>query len=201
MNKYCIIAFFGLSLTINNGFAAGDPNAGKQKSQTCTACHGVEGNSVNPVWPKLAGQHAGYIIKQLTDFQTDARVNPQMTPMAKNLSTDDMADLAAYFSSQKVKYGTTDPAMQELGEKIYRAGNIEVGVPACLACHGPRGRGNPAAGYPWLAGQHTDYTRAQLNAFREDKRTNDSNEVMRSVVDRMTDDEIKAVSEYIQGLH
>lgn len=179
----------------------GDPVAGKEKSQTCAACHGVDGNSTTPMWPKIAGQHETYILKQLMDFQSGARENAQMTPMAAPLTEQDMQDIAAYYASQEVKIGKADPAAIELGQRVYRAGNIEAGVPACMACHGPTGRGNPAAGYPSLSGQHAEYTKSQLNAFRQDIRTNDKNEVMRTIVDRMTDDEISSVAEYLQGLH
>lgn len=201
MPKYYYLVFFVLMSHGPDGSAAGDLNAGKQKAQVCAACHAVDGNSTNPVWPKLAGQHAGYISKQLKDYQAGNRENAQMSPMAANLSEEDIANLAAYFASQKIKHGKTDPGMLDLGGKIYRAGNIDAGVPACLACHGPTGRGNPAAQYPALGGQYAAYIQTQLKGFREDTRTNDTNEVMRTIVDRMTDEEIKAVSEYIQGLH
>jgi cytochrome c553 len=195
----CIISL--LSFLPLHSLAEGDVAAGKEKSQVCAACHGIDGNSPNPVWPKLAGQHAEYIAKQLRDIKNGERENAQMSPMAANLSEEDILDLAAYYSSQKIKHGTADPASLELGEKIYRAGSIEAGVPACMACHGPNGRGNPAAQYPALGGQHAAYTQTQLNAFRAGTRANDSNAVMRTIVGRMTDEEIKAVSEYIQGLH
>jgi len=181
--------------------AEGSADTGKQQAQACAACHGADGNSTTPAWPKLAGQHAGYIIKQLKDFQEGNRTNALMSPIAKNMSEEEMTSWAGVFSSQKIKHGTADPAMLGLGKKIYRAGNSDAGVPACLACHGPTGRGNPAANYPALAGQHAVYTESQLNAFRADTRSNDVNETMRSVVDRMSDEEINAVSEYIQGLH
>lgn len=200
MNRLIIFLVLSL-LSISTVSAAGDPEAGREKAMVCAACHGSDGNSTNPVWPKLAGQHASYTLKQLADFKAGRRENPQMSPMAANLSEQDMADIAAYFASQSIKIGTTDPGKLELGEKIYRAGNLEAGVPACIACHGPTGQGNPLAVYPKLSGQHAAYTETQLNAFRQDKRTNDTNEVMRTIVDRMTDEEIMAVSEYVQGLH
>lgn len=198
-------AFFSLVIVL--GFAlpqvsaAGDPSAGKEKSQVCAACHAADGNSANPDWPKLAGQHEDYLIKQLMDFRSGHRENALMSPMVANLTDEDIHDLAAYYASQTIKHGTTDPAALELGRKIYRAGNINAGVPACSACHGPTGRGNPAAKYPALGGQHAVYTTTQLNAFRADVRTNDINEVMRTIVDRMTDEEIKAVAQFTQGLH
>ncbi|HKK15828.1 MAG TPA: c-type cytochrome [Gammaproteobacteria bacterium] len=198
-NSLMVFIFLALlSLTV---FAEGDPVAGKEKSQTCAACHGVDGNSTTPMWPKLAGQHETYIVKQLIDFKSGARENAQMSPMAVPLTDQDIEDLAAYYASQEVKMGKADPAAVELGQKVYRAGNIEAGVPACMACHGPTGRGNPAAGYPSLSGQHAEYTKNQLNAFRQDVRSNDKNEVMRTIVDRMTDDEISTVAEFLQGLH
>ena len=180
--------------------AAGDAVAGAKKAQTCAACHGVDGNSSNPLWPSLAGQHAEYILKQLQDFKNNKRENAQMSPMAVNLGDQDMQDLAAYFSTQKIKPRAANPTLIESGQKMYRAGNSDAGVPACMSCHGPAGRGNPAAVYPAVGGQHADYSYAQLKAFREGLRTNDLNEVMRTIVDRMTDDEIKAVSDYLQGL-
>lgn len=174
---------------------------GKQSIEACAACHGADGNSTNSAWPKLAGQHVDYIIKQLNDFKEGKRSNPLMSPVAENLTEQDMQSLADTFSSKEIKPGQANPEKLVLGKKIYRAGNSDAGVPACLACHGPTGRGNPAAKYPALAGQHAEYTEMQLNAFRSDTRTNDANAAMRNVVDRMSDDEIKAVSQYIQGLH
>ena len=175
--------------------------AGQHSIEACAACHGSDGNSTNPAWPKLAGQHADYIIKQLNDFKEGKRSNPLMSPVAENMSEQDMQSLADTFASKEIKHGQADPEKLILGKKIYRAGNSDAGVPACLACHGPTGRGNPSANYPALAGQHAAYTELQLNAFRDDTRTNDANAAMRNVVDRMSDDEIKAVSQYIQGLH
>ena len=199
--KYSIFIISFLSLLPPDSHAESDVAAGKERSQVCAACHGVDGNSPNPVWPKLAGQHVEYIVKQLNDYKSGVRENAQMSPMAANLSDQDIQDLAAYYSSQKIRHGKTDPAALEFGEKIYRAGSIEAGVPACAACHGPNGRGNPAAQFPPLGGQHAAYTQAQLNAFRDGTRANDNTSIMRTIVGRMTDEEIKAVSEYIQGLH
>lgn len=201
MYKACLSLIIVLVFAIPQVFAAGDPSVGKEKSQVCAACHSADGNSVNPDWPKLAGQHEDYLIKQLMDFRSGDRENVQMSPMVANLTDEDIRDLAAYFASQKIKHGTTDPATLELGEKIYRSGNINAGVPACSACHGPAGRGNPAAKYPALGGQHAAYTTTQLNAFRSNARANDINKVMRTIVGRMTDEEIKAVAQFTQGLH
>lgn len=180
---------------------AGDITSGKEKSKACTACHGVDGNSVNPIWPKLAGQHAEYIFKQLKDFHSGVRKNVQMSSLAATLNEEDMQDLAAYFASQKTKLGYANAELLAMGEKIYRAGDTNKGLPACMACHGPSGTGNSAASFPALSGQHAEYTKAQLLAFRDNKRTNDTNKVMQIISEKMTTDEIDAVSNFIQGLH
>jgi len=180
---------------------AGDVTAGKEKSLVCAACHGADGNSVNPVWPKLAGQHQEYIFKQLKDFHSGARKNIQMSPLVASLSEEDMQDIAAYYSSQKTKIGDASTEFLTVGEKLYRAGDASKGLPACMSCHGPSGAGNPAASYPALSGQHAEYTKIQLLAFRDNKRTNDTNKTMQIVSEKMTTDEIDAISNYIQGLH
>ena len=196
------LAFTSIFLfTFSCHIYAGDVAAGKDKSQVCAACHSVDGNSVNPVWPKLAGQHPGYIFKQLKDFHSGARKNVQMTPLATSLSEEDMQDIAAYFSSQKIKIGSASPELLVVGGKLYRAGDASKGLPACMSCHGPNGAGNAAASFPALSGQHAEYTKIQLLAFRDNKRTNDINKVMQIVSEKMTTDEIDAVSNYIQGLH
>jgi cytochrome c553 len=200
MKKYCITAISLLMLVSGYSYA-GDPVKGKTLSQTCAACHSIDGNSVNPVWPKLAGQHAEYIVKQLKDFKEGTRVNAQMAPMVASLTDEDMADLAAYFASQKSKSGTAKPELIEAGQLIYRAGDSKTGIPACMACHGPAGAGNPGAQYPAIAGQHAVYTAVQLKAFKSEERNNDANNVMRSIAGPMTNAQIEAVSEYIQGLH
>lgn len=199
--KIKYLAIVSLVLIASNLSYAADPAKGKTLAATCGACHGADGNSVNPAWPKLAGQHAEYTYKQLTDFKAGNRVNAQMAPMVAPLSEQDMADLAAYFSTQKIKKGAANPELIELGEKIYRAGDAESGVAACMACHGPSGAGNPGALYPALSGQHAEYTKIQLHAFKAGERGNDANKVMRTIAASMTDAQIEAVSEYIQGLH
>jgi cytochrome c553 len=182
-------------------FAGGDPIAGKTKAESCAACHAADGNSVMPDWPKLAGQSARYIEQQLAAFKSGDRKNDLMAPMAAALSEQDMADLAAYFSSQKVAIGEAEPALVEAGEALYRGGNSDRKIPACMACHGPTGSGNPAAGYPALQGQHTAYTITQLKAFRSGERQTDANAVMRDIADRMRDSDIETVSSYVSGLH
>ena len=202
MKNYRLIVISLFLFTSGHSLAAGgDPAKGKTLSQTCAACHSVDGNSVNPIWPKLAGQHASYIAKQLNDFKAGKRVNAQMTAMVAPLSEQDMQDLGAYFASQKTKPGSANPDLIELGQQIYRAGDSESGVPACMACHSPNGAGNPAALYPSLSGQHATYTAAQLKMFKAGERANDLNKVMRTVAGPMTNEQIEAVAEYIQGLH
>jgi cytochrome c553 len=182
--------------------AAGDPEAGKTKSATCAACHGADGNSVNPEWPKLAGQHETYIVKQLTYFSDGERDNATMKPMAGGLTEQDREDLGAYYASQKVSPGTADPSLVELGKKIYRSGNPESGIAPCMGCHGPNGAGNPAARYPALRGQHAKYIENQLHGFAEGKRVNENAvKMMQILAARMTNREIRAVASYIQGLH
>lgn len=181
--------------------AAGDPEAGSRKAQICAACHGPDGNSTNPAWPSLAGQHAEYTGKQLHDFRDGRRANPQMSPMAAPLSDQDIADLAAFYSSQKTTLGVVQPENVEPGQKIYRAGDPRSGLPACMACHGPNGTGNPAAAYPALSGQHADYTRLQLKAYKAEERSNDPSGIMRSVASKLTGKDIEAISDYLQGLH
>lgn len=182
--------------------ATGSAEAGKAKSATCAACHGADGNSLNPQWPSLAGQHATYIVKELKAFKSGARQNALMSAMAMPLSDQDMLDLAAYFSTQKLAPATANPDLVAAGEHLYRGGNKETGVPACLACHGPAGRGNGPAGWPAIGGQHADYLTIQLDAYRSKERTTDGDtQMMRNVAAHLTDDDIKAVTSYIQGLH
>ena len=200
IKKLVTISLFAL-VSANLAAESGDPINGKTLSQTCAACHSTDGNSVNPIWPKLAGQHAAYVAKQLRDFKEGNRVNAQMSGMVAALSDTDMIDLGAYFSSQKTKTGTANPDMIDAGRKLYRAGDSDKGIPACMACHGPAGKGNPGAMYPSLAGQHAEYTAIQLKSFKAEERNNDANAVMRSVAGPMTNAQIEAVSEYIQGLH
>lgn len=179
---------------------SGNAEAGKSKSATCSACHGADGNSMNPEWPTLAGQHPNYIAKQLANFKDGARYNATMSPMAAPLSEQDMLDLAAFYAGQQPKGGMADESMVELGEAVFRGGNTSTGVAACSGCHGPTGSGNPAAKFPGLAGQHAKYIALQLYAFRKGERANDAGKMMRNVALRMTDDEIEAVAQYIQGL-
>lgn len=187
-----------LSATVS---AAGDATAGQTKSATCVGCHGTDGNSLVPNFPKIAGQHEGYIIKSLTEYKSGDRVNATMNGIAATLGEQDILDLAAYFASQEGTIGAAAADKVELGERIYRAGNPASGVSACAACHGPAGKGNPMANFPSLQGQHAMYTAEQLRHFRSGQRANDAGAMMRGVAGKMTDAEIDAVAEYIQGLN
>jgi cytochrome c553 len=181
--------------------AAGDPEAGKQKSAVCAGCHGVDGNSSNPEWPKLSGQGEAYLFKQLLDFNSKDRENALMNAQVANLSEQDMHDLAAYYASQKPTPGSTPPEFVELGQQVYRGGNIGTGLPACMGCHSPTGAGNPRAVFPRLSGQHSKYVENQLRGYRDRLRANDPQGMMRKVAQRMTVEELQAVAQYVAGLH
>jgi cytochrome c553 len=184
--------------------AKGDAAAGQGKSAICAACHGVDGNSMVATWPKLAGQHEDYLTRQITLIKAGVRPVPEMAGITPGLSEQDIEDLAAYFASQTGNGGVADESLVELGARIYRAGNAETGVPACMACHGPAGEGNPLSGYPALAGQHAVYTASMLTRFKGGENWGEkdaSSKVMNGVAARLTADEIQAVSSYIEGLH
>ena len=187
---------------------AGDAAAGKAKSAVCAACHGADGNSATPMWPKLAGQNEAYLLKQLKEFKkgmetqgAQGRFEPSMSPMAAPLSETDMADLAAYFASQKVQYAGVKKEYVEVGQKLYRGGDTSRGVPACTACHGPNGKGMGSAMFPAVGGQQIDYTINQLKAFRSGQRKNDPNGMMRGAAKNLTDEQITALANYLVGLH
>jgi cytochrome c553 len=182
--------------------AAGNAAAGEKiVTGVCAACHGVDGNSVMATNPKLAQQHPEYIAKQLANFKAGDRKNAVMSGMAAGLSPEDMANVAAYFGAQKAKVGSAKTnAAGSLGEKIYRGGIAKVGVPACASCHGANGAGMPVQ-FPRLSGQHADYVVTQLKAFYSGERANDNAKVMRMIAAKMSDAEMAAVADYIQGLH
>ncbi len=201
MNKLILsIATVVLTGFCLDGWAAGDAAAGKEKSSTCAACHGADGNSTDPQYPKLAGQSEGYLKKQLMEFKDGTRANAIMAGMAAALSEEDMQDLATYYSAQTIDGGKADPDLAERGESIYRGGDMAKGIPACAACHAASGLGNPAARFPALGGQHAPYVQSQLEMFRSMQRANDAGQMMRNIAIKMTDPEIAAVSSYIQGL-
>lgn len=186
--------------------AKGDPAKAQQTAtQVCGGCHGPDGNSPTSANPNLAGQHAAYITKQLTNFKSAdgkpaERASPVMNGMVAALSPEDMKNLGAYFAGQGPKPGIAkDKELVALGQKIYRGGDLGRGIPACAGCHSPNGAGIPAQ-YPRLAGQHPDYTVAQLKGFRSGERANDPQKMMRAIAAKMTDREIQAVAEYLAGL-
>lgn len=207
------VAAFALTVQAQASDAArpaayqGDAAKGKEIATTvCVACHGADGNSPTAANPKLAGQHAGYLFKQMKNFKADAngkseRVNAIMNGMIAPYSEEQMKDLAAYFSSQKQNGGEAkNRETLDLGKKLYRAGDASKGLPACAACHGPTGSGLPVQ-FPRIAGQFQEYTEAQLKAFRNSERANDPNKMMQMVAIKMTDAEVRAVADYIAGLH
>lgn len=209
-------AFFG---TAQLAVAAGDPEAGEKLAQTCAACHGPQGNSVAPMFPKLAGLGEKYLLKQLQNIKAgnagdpEGRPVPQMMGMLANLSERDLIDIASYYAIQPLQItGAKEEEVRlytgemvdalVLGEKVYRNGNMETGVPACTGCHSPRGLGNSPAGYPRIGGQYAEYVANQLRLFRAGERVNDGDNMpMRQVAKNMSDAEIDAVANFIAGLH
>jgi len=186
----------------------GDAEAGKAKAVVCAACHSADGNSAVDMYPKLAGQHATYLYKQLRDYKTgmetagkQGRNNSIMFGMVAALSDQDMKDLAAYFASQKMKAGTTPENVIERGEQLYRGGDADRGIAACIACHGPRGSGTSLGGFPKISFQHANYLKTTLQEFRDGKRANDLNGMMQDIAKKLTDEDIEVLSQYVGGLH
>ncbi|UGA54898.1 cytochrome c4 [Vibrio sp. DW001] len=205
MNKLALILGLFASFTV---WAQGNVEAGKAKSATCVACHSADGNSLITQYPKIAGQHAGYIEKQLAELKLGietsgekGRYDPVMSPMAMSLSDQDRQDLAAYYSSLPISDNSTPEDVVEQGKALYLAGNAERGLTACVACHGPRGNGTALSGFPKISGQHADYIKIQLTKFRAGERKNDLNEMMRDIAMKLTDKEIDTLSKYVGGLH
>lgn len=180
----------------------GSAEAGKNKALTCTACHGAEGNSANPLWPNIAGQHASYIESQLHAFKSGVRQNALMSAQAMMLSDADMANLAVYFEGLTgAVQAVADPDLVPRGEALYRGGNSDKGVPACIGCHGPTGRGNPAALYPALQGQHAAYTAKTLKDYASGERKSVGKvQVMATIAGKLSDEDIEALASYVQGL-
>jgi len=197
---FCLLA---LVAAAGQSMAQGSASAGQSKSAVCAACHGPDGNSINPMWPSLAGQHAEYLSHQLAAFQAGDREDVLMSSFAAALSAEDIADVAAYFQSQTMAAKGADPTVVEIGEKLYRGGDTERGVPACMACHGPSGKGNPLAGYPVVSGQHATYIVNTLKAYAAGTRRSDGavNQMMREIAAQLSEAEMQAVASYMQGLH
>lgn len=200
-----MLVLFGLLLATSIASAGslvdGNAKAGKKKSTTCAACHGVHGNSTNPQWPKLAGQHATYLFQQLKHFKTGKRQSPIMSAQVADLSIQDMKDLAVYYSQQSIQLAAAKEELADHGAEIYRAGDPEKGIPACAGCHGPTGLGNAAAVFPRISAQHAEYLIMQLKAYRSGKRSGyPKAKIMVGVAENMGNADIKAVASYIQGL-
>ena len=203
MNKLIVSLLLTLGIT-SVAHAAGDATAGQAKAAVCGACHGPDGNSPAPNLPKLAGQGERYLTKQMQDIKSGKRTVLEMTGLLTNLSDQDLADLAAYFASQKGSVGAADPKLVARGEQLFRGGNLEKGLPACTGCHSPNGAGNAAASFPRLSGQHATYIAKQLTDFRKEEagRANDGDAMtMRTIARKLSDEDIAALSSYIQGLH
>ena len=179
---------------------AADIEAGKTKSALCLACHGADGNSINVIWPRLAGQHASYLEKQLRDFKSGKRTDPTMQGMVAALTDEDMVNLAAFYASQKPAEAKFDESLLAKGQDIYRGGITETLVAACMGCHSPSGAGNGPAAYPGLKGQHPEYIAAQLQKFKDGTRANDAGKMMRNVANRMSKQEMNAVAAYVAGM-
>ncbi|MCJ2378863.1 cytochrome c4 [Vibrio sp. ZSDZ34] len=205
MKKLALILSLVVSCSVS---AQGSIEAGKAKSQTCVACHGADGNSQLTMYPKLAGQHAKYLEKQLKELKLgmtsggkQGRYDPVMSGMAMPLSDEDMADLSAYYASLPISSNTTPEDVVEQGKALYAAGDAERGITACIACHGPRGNGTELSGFPKVSGQHADYIKLQLEKFRDGNRNNDMNGMMRDIAKKLSDNDIEVLSKYVGGLH
>lgn len=189
-------------------YTDGSVQAGAAKATMCFACHGPNGNSVSPVFPRLAGQNAVYIVEQLHLFRAGIRQNPMMSAMAAGLTDSDVDNLAVYFAAQTPSGLTADPALWKAGEALYRAGDPQQQVPACAACHGPSGQGNPAAGYPALRAQQSAYVVAQLQHYANGTRYSGANAthatpnsiMMFTIAKRLSAAQMQAVATYVQGL-
>lgn len=196
----------------------GDAEAGATKATVCAACHGVDGNPSDPQYPRIAGQNERYVARQLALFKAGERNTPMaavMQPYAMPLTAQDMRDIGAYYAGQASGAGIADDTpiasgpyqglkFYQVGEQLYRGGDAARDIPACLACHGPAGRGNPGPPYPAVAGQYADYAARQLEAFREGLVLGSgahANSVMADVAENLTDEEIQALASYMQGLH
>jgi cbb3-type cytochrome c oxidase subunit III len=208
MRKILIAGAVVFGLAGQGAWAAGDAAAGASKAAPCAACHGADGNSAAPTFPKLAGQSARYLAKQIHDIKSGVRPVPTMAGMTDNLSDQDIQDIAAHFASKKPSVSQAKKDLVAKGEQIYRGGIRDKGVPACAACHAPDGIGNSPAGFPRLGGQHADYVTAQLKAYRAaadgdatGRVTDGDTKPLRSIAARLSDSEIAALASYVSGLH
>lgn len=189
---------------VNTQALSGNPLAGQQKSEPCVACHGIDGNTVTPLWPKIAGMSEGYLLKQLLEYkkgEAGNRYDPTMYGIVGELSDQDLADLAAFYATQQMTVGEVPENFVSMGQEVYRGGNLASGVPACSGCHNADGKGNYLALFPRLSGQNPEYVRDQLMKFKNKQRANDPSAMMRDIAAKLTDQEMEAVAQYVQGLH
>ena len=181
---------------------AGNADSGKDKVATCAACHGQDGNSMVGLWPSLAGQNVNYLVRQLQHIKSGKRAITEMIGSLDNFAQEDLEDIAAFYASQNNAIGQAASDKVELGRKLYYSGSLEKGVPACTACHSPKGKGNSPAGYPLLSGQQSDYIAKALKNYRTGERNNDeSSQMMMAIAYKLDDVEIDALSSFINGLH
>ena len=199
-NKIQVLSVIAL-VSLTSIVHAGNPDEGKKKIAACVACHGEYGNSMVGSFPNLGGQGKAYLLKQLKDIQRGAREIPTMLGLLDGMSEDDLADIAACYSTQSRAMGATDPELVELGESIYRFGVPRKNIAACTACHAPTGIGNDLAKFPSVAGQWPEYITQQLKAFQSGARHNDGDgKMMRTTAMDMNEKEMNAVASYIYGL-
>ena len=186
-----------------SGLVLGDAKAGEGKAATCAACHGMDGNSTDKTYPKIAGQNEAYVARQVGLIKSQKRQNPVMLPFVANLSEQDMHDLGAFFATKSALTGVADEKLLQRGQALYRGGDAALGVPACMACHGPDGRGMAGAGYPQLAGQWADYVQAKLKDFKAGTAWGDDTNarIMPDIARRLGDNDIAALASYVEGLH
>ena len=196
------LKFFTILVTSMLFLGAGDPDLGKEKVAVCAGCHGVDGNSLVGIWPSLAGQNKNYLLKQLRLVKSGDRVIESMIGLLDNLDDSDLADIAAFYESNINTVGTVDEASLDLGRKLYYAGNLEKGVPACSACHSPKGLGNAPAAYPLLSGQQPEYVAKALRDYRSGARINEEpSKIMAAIAYKLDDNEIDALSSFVHGLY
>lgn len=216
MKKVALVVglFIAANVVVSVGFAGaaqaatGNAQAGQAKAAVCAACHGTDGNSASDMYPKIAGQHESYLFKQLMDYKrasetggAEGRNNAIMSAQVMFLSEQDMADLAAYFAGQKPMLGEAPEEVIAAASKFYMGGDAERKIPACVACHGPRGDGMALAKFPDISGQHATYTIDQLKQFRSGQRANDPNGMMRDIAAKLTDQDMELLAKYLQGLY